>query len=124
MKVASQAADWATTSQDEADRNRGRELRGREEELRRRTGERAGARLRFPMCRTHGAGVFQRVPQSFVHASHDLALVIGARRGAHQVHLQVQVGDVCLLDGYLQGDGVCLHLEALGVKNAAAGDCQ
>ena len=33
VKVASQAADWATTSQDEADRNRGRELREREEEL-------------------------------------------------------------------------------------------
>lgn len=27
FKVAGQAADWATTSQDEADRNRGRKLR-------------------------------------------------------------------------------------------------
>jgi len=27
VKVAAQAADWATTSQDEADRNRGREIR-------------------------------------------------------------------------------------------------
>lgn len=27
VKAGSQAADWATTSQDEADRNRGRELR-------------------------------------------------------------------------------------------------
>ncbi|HTM94507.1 MAG TPA: hypothetical protein VL100_01620 [Croceibacterium sp.] len=31
VKAAGQAADWATTSQDEADRNRGRELRQREE---------------------------------------------------------------------------------------------
>ena len=27
FKIAGQAADWATTSQDEADRNRGRKLR-------------------------------------------------------------------------------------------------
>lgn len=33
FKAVGQAADWATTSQDEADRNRGRELR-REEERR------------------------------------------------------------------------------------------
>ena len=33
VKVASKAADWATTSQDEADRNRGREIRRREEKL-------------------------------------------------------------------------------------------
>ncbi len=33
FKVVGQAADWATTSQDESDRNRGRELR-REEERR------------------------------------------------------------------------------------------
>lgn len=33
VKVASQAADWATTSQDEADRNRGRDIRKREEQL-------------------------------------------------------------------------------------------
>lgn len=31
VRAAGQAADWATTSQDEADRNRGRELREREE---------------------------------------------------------------------------------------------
>lgn len=31
VKVASKAADWATTSQDEADRKRGRELRKAEE---------------------------------------------------------------------------------------------
>jgi hypothetical protein len=31
VKAAGQAADWATTSQDEADRDRGRELRQREE---------------------------------------------------------------------------------------------
>lgn len=31
FKVVGQAADWATTSQDEADRNRGRELRKAEE---------------------------------------------------------------------------------------------
>lgn len=33
VRVASQAADWATTSQDEADRERGREIRRREERL-------------------------------------------------------------------------------------------
>lgn len=33
VKAVSQAADWATTSQDEADRNRGRELRAREERV-------------------------------------------------------------------------------------------
>ncbi len=32
FKVAGQAADWATTSQDEADRNRGRTLRKAEAE--------------------------------------------------------------------------------------------
>lgn len=31
VRVVSQGVDWATTSQDEADRNRGRELRKREE---------------------------------------------------------------------------------------------
>lgn len=31
VKAAGQAADWATTSQDEADRSRGRDLRQREE---------------------------------------------------------------------------------------------
>jgi uncharacterized lipoprotein YajG len=31
VKAASQGVDWATTSQDEADRNRGRELRKQEE---------------------------------------------------------------------------------------------
>ncbi len=33
VKAVGQAADWATTSQDEADRNRGRKLRAREEQL-------------------------------------------------------------------------------------------
>ncbi|NVD44439.1 hypothetical protein [Qipengyuania atrilutea] len=33
VKVVGKAADWATESQDEADRNRGREIRKREEEL-------------------------------------------------------------------------------------------
>ena len=33
VKAVGQAADWATTSQDEADRNRGRELRQREERV-------------------------------------------------------------------------------------------
>lgn len=33
VRAASQAADWATTSQDEADRERGREIRRREERL-------------------------------------------------------------------------------------------
>ncbi len=31
VKAGSQAADWATTSQDEADRNRGRQMRKQEE---------------------------------------------------------------------------------------------
>lgn len=31
VKAGAQAADWATTSQDEADRNRGREMRKQEE---------------------------------------------------------------------------------------------
>jgi hypothetical protein len=34
FKVVGQAADWATTSQDEADRNRGRKLRKAEERAR------------------------------------------------------------------------------------------
>ena len=33
VRAGAQVADWATTSQDEADRARGRELRHREEEL-------------------------------------------------------------------------------------------
>ena len=32
VRAVGQAADWATTSQDEADRNRGRELRAEEEQ--------------------------------------------------------------------------------------------
>lgn len=35
FKVVGKAADWATTSQDEADRNRGRALRKAEEQARR-----------------------------------------------------------------------------------------
>lgn len=34
IKVAAKAADWATTSQDEADRNRGRKIRKAEERAR------------------------------------------------------------------------------------------
>jgi hypothetical protein len=34
FKVAGQAADWATTSQDESDRNRGRAVRKAEEKAR------------------------------------------------------------------------------------------
>jgi len=34
VKVAAKAADWATTSQDEADRNRGRQVRKAEEKAR------------------------------------------------------------------------------------------
>lgn len=41
VKVAGKAADWTTTSQDEADRNRGRELR-KEEERRRKECKRVG----------------------------------------------------------------------------------
>ncbi len=33
VKAVGQVADWTTTSQDEADRNRGREMRQREEQL-------------------------------------------------------------------------------------------
>jgi hypothetical protein len=33
VRATGQAADWATTSQDEADRERGREIRRREERL-------------------------------------------------------------------------------------------
>ncbi|MBA3941724.1 MAG: hypothetical protein C0520_10980 [Sphingopyxis sp.] len=33
VKAVGQVADWSTTSQDEADRNRGRELRKREERI-------------------------------------------------------------------------------------------
>lgn len=33
VKIASKAADWATTSQDEADRATGREIRNREERV-------------------------------------------------------------------------------------------
>ncbi len=33
FKAVGQVADWSTTSQDESDRNRGREMRKREEEL-------------------------------------------------------------------------------------------
>jgi hypothetical protein len=33
VRAVGQAADWATTSQDESDRNRGRELRAEEERL-------------------------------------------------------------------------------------------
>jgi len=34
VRAGAQAADWATTSQDEADRNRGREMRKEEERQR------------------------------------------------------------------------------------------
>ncbi len=33
VKAVGQVADWSTTSQDESDRNRGRELRKREEQV-------------------------------------------------------------------------------------------
>jgi len=33
VKAVGQVADWSTTSQDEADRNRGREMRKREEQI-------------------------------------------------------------------------------------------
>lgn len=41
VKAGAKAADWATTSQDEADRNRGRELR-KEEERRHKECKKAG----------------------------------------------------------------------------------
>ncbi len=34
VRAGGQAVDWATTSQDEADRNRGREMRKREKQCR------------------------------------------------------------------------------------------
>ena len=40
VKAVGQVADWTTTSQDESDRNRGRELRKREEQLGKLTRER------------------------------------------------------------------------------------
>jgi len=40
VKAVGQVADWSTTSQDEADRNRGREIRKREERLGKLTRER------------------------------------------------------------------------------------
>ena len=43
VKAVGQVADWSTTSQDEADRNRGRELRKREERLGKLTREREKA---------------------------------------------------------------------------------
>ena len=36
----------------------------------------------------------------------------------------MQVGDVLLLDGHLQGDGVLVDAEALGVEKAATADGQ
>jgi len=43
FKAAGQAADWATTSQDEADRNRGREIR-KQEKRDRKAAEKAARR--------------------------------------------------------------------------------
>ncbi|WP_260582123.1 hypothetical protein [Sphingopyxis sp. PET50] len=40
VKAVGQVADWSTTSQEEADRNRGREMRKREERLGKLTRER------------------------------------------------------------------------------------
>ena len=40
VKAVGQVADWTTTSQDESDRNRGREMRKREEQLGKLTRER------------------------------------------------------------------------------------
>ena len=55
---------------------------------------------------------------------HDLTQVAGARCSADQIDLQVQVGDVLLLDGHLQGHRVLVDAEALGVEQAAAADGQ
>ena len=43
VRAVGQVADWATTSQDEADRNRGRAMREREEQLGRLDRQRARA---------------------------------------------------------------------------------
>lgn len=48
VRAVGQAADWATTSQDEADRNRGREMRRQEKRA-----EKA-ARQRAKACREAG----------------------------------------------------------------------
>ncbi len=47
VKVAAKAADWATTSQDEADRNRGRVIRKAEQKARK-------------ACRREVAGDYER----------------------------------------------------------------
>ena len=58
------------------------------------------------------------------HARDGVALVVGARGGAVQVHLDVQVGDVLLLDGDLQGGRAVRDREALVVDDPAAVDRQ
>ena len=50
FKVAGKAADWATTSQDEADRNRGRKLRHAEAQARRDCQARGSDRLDVERC--------------------------------------------------------------------------
>ena len=41
-----------------------------------------------------------------------MPLAVEARRGTHQVHLDVDIGDVVLLDGHPQGVGRLIHVEA------------
>ena len=55
---------------------------------------------------------------------YSIALVIGARRRAHQIHLDIQVGDMAFFNGHFQGSGAILDLEAFGIQDAAAVDCQ
>lgn len=57
VKAAGQVADWSTTSRDEADRNRGRDMRKREERVARLTRQRDKAAAK---CRRGDAGQCQR----------------------------------------------------------------
>ena len=58
VKATGQVIDWTTTSQEEADRNRGRALREREEKLGKLSRERGKAEGK---CRKGDAGQCQRV---------------------------------------------------------------
>ena len=57
VKAAGQVADWSTTSQEEADRNRGREMRKRQERVGKLTRERDKAAKK---CRAGDARQCQR----------------------------------------------------------------
>ena len=50
------------------------------------------------------------------------AALVGTSSRTHQVHLDMQIGDMGLLNRHLQGDGAILNSKTLTVKNAAAAD--